>query len=229
MSFDAARESLGRRRHIFFDLDGTLVDSQPAIVNAYRHVFASVLRKPFAARDGSALEVLLAKRPVEVFAGETDDRVDDCLAAYSDFYVSNCARDVQPYEGARPMLDRLQELGRRIGIVTNKGYQRAMLDLGNTGLIDVARLTVLIGAEHTIERKPHPAPLVAALERSGVMAGDAIYVGDGPHDMEAALKAGMACIGASYGYYPESALRAAGANALIARPLDLLTLIDPTH
>lgn len=225
MNLDVAGKSLAGRCHLFFDLDGTLVDSRAAIVNAYHHVFASVLRVPFAMTGHADLQKLLAMRPIEVFSQATKKSVDDCLAAYSDFYVTNCARDVQSYEGARAMLAQLRALGRSVGIVTNKGHQRAALDLSSTRLIDISDLTVLIGAEHTIERKPHPAPLIAALELSGAAASQSIYVGDGPHDMEAAVQAGMACVGASYGYYPADTLSAAGADALIACPLDLLTLI----
>jgi HAD superfamily hydrolase (TIGR01509 family) len=226
MNVDVARKTFSERRHLFFDLDGTLVDSRPAIVNAYHHVFNSVLGKPFTARSQTDLETLLAMRPLEVFSQATSDSIDNCLVAYSDFYIANCSREVQLYEGAKTLLDRLRVLEKTVGIVTNKGQQRAELDLRNTGLIDIASLTVLIGAEHTVERKPHPAPLLAALDRSGASAAESIYIGDGPHDMEAAVQAGMACIGASYGYYPAHALRSAGADALIERPLDLLKLIE---
>lgn len=214
------------RRHLFFDLDGTLVDSRPAIVATYTHVFATVLGKPFTLAGDAELRRLLAMRPVEVFSQATEERLDECLEAYSAYYFAKGAREVLPYEGAKAMLDRLGDLGRSIGIVTNKSERRAALDLGNTGLIAVDRLTVLIGAEHTVERKPHPAPLLAALERSGAAATDSIYIGDGPHDMEAATKAGMACIGASYGYYPAQSLQVAGAHAVIARPIDLLAAIE---
>jgi HAD superfamily hydrolase (TIGR01549 family) len=226
MEVDVAGRSFSERRHLFFDLDGTLVDSRSAIVNAYHHVFNSVLGKPFTARSQTDLETLLTKRPVEVFSQATRDSIDDCLAAYSNFYIANCFREVHSYEGAKALLDRAQTLQKTVGIVTNKGQQRAELDLRNTGLIDIGNLTVLIGAEHTVERKPHPAPLLAALDLSGALAAESIYIGDGPHDMEAALQAGMACIGASYGYYPAHALRNAGADALIERPLDLLKLIE---
>lgn len=226
MDVGVVREPLSGRRHVFFDLDGTLVDSRPAIVNAYHHVFDSILGMPFTASGPTDLEALLAMRPIEVFSQATGEMVDECLAAYSAYYIANCARDVHPYEGAKALLDRLRRLDKAIGIVTNKGQQRAELDLRNTGLVDVTDLTVLIGAEHTIERKPHPAPLLAALDRSGALAGESIYVGDGPHDMEAAIRAGMACIGASYGYYTADALRTAGAGGLIDQPLDLLKLIE---
>lgn len=229
MHIEALPKALGRRRHVFFDLDGTLIDSRPAIVSTYRHVFDSVLGRPFAAGTGERLRALLAMRPAEVFAEQTADSVDTCLKAYNAFYLAQGGHEVRPYDGARALLDRLRAIGRGVGIVTNKGQARARLDLRNTGLIDEKDLTVLIGAEKTVERKPHPAPLFAALEHSGAAAGDSIYVGDGPHDMEAAIRAGMACVGASYGYYAASALNGAGADALIAAPLDLLRLVEPTE
>jgi len=220
-----APRSLAERDHVLFDLDGTLIDSRPAIVATYKHVFASLLDAPFP-DDDESLQEILAMRPVEVFTRQQPDALQACLASYSDYYVSQGVRLVQPYAGVRELLSVLKARGFCVGIVTNKGQERAKLDLRSTGLLDVDALTVLIGAEHTAERKPHPAPILAALDVTNRQAARTIYVGDGPHDITAARRAGVASVGVAYGYYPEPMLRAAGADAIIARPQDLLELVD---
>lgn len=219
--------SFAGRDHILFDLDGTLIDSRPAIVSTYRHVFGTLLGRPFP-DDEERLREVLAMRPAEVFAhhGGIGGDVEACLRGYNRYYVEQGAAHVRPYAGVREMLSGLAARGFSLGIVTNKGRERAILDLRNTGLIEVEALTALIGAEQTVERKPHPAPLLAALGATDRPAARTIYVGDGPHDVLSARSAGIASVGVSYGYYPERALREAGADAIVARPLELLELVD---
>jgi len=211
-------------RDFFFDLDGTLVDSRAAILGAYQHVFRSVAHAPFPFDGDSDLGQLLAMRPVEVFAQALGSREDECVAAYHEHYRDCSGYAVKAYEGAKALLEALVDKGHRIGIVTNKASDRAILDLARTGVVDVAILCTLVGSEHTVKRKPHPAPLLLALERCGAIAARSVYVGDGPHDMSAARAAGMAGVGASYGYYGADALREAGAQALIGSPMELVTL-----
>ncbi len=217
--------SFADRDHVLFDLDGTLIDSRPAIVSTYRHVFDAMLQLPFPVDDTSLREVL-AMRPAEVFARYRRDDIEACLQGYNSYYMQHGAAHVQPYAGVREMLSGLAARGFSVGIVTNKGRDRAILDLRNTRLIDVDTLTALIGAEQTVERKPHPAPLLAALGATDRPAERTIYVGDGPHDVLSARRAGIASIGVSYGYYPEQSLRDAGADAIVSSPLELLELVD---
>lgn len=217
--------SFADRDHVLFDLDGTLIDSRAGIVATYRHVFDVLLHTSFP-EDEVSLQEVLAMRPAEVFTRYRHGDVEACLRHYNNYYTRHGATHVQPYSGVREMLSGLATRGFSIGIVTNKGRERAMLDLRNTGLIEIGSLTALIGAEQTVERKPHPAPLLAALGATERPADRTIYVGDGPHDVLSARSAGIASVGVSYGYYSEQALREVGADAIVARPLELLDLVD---
>lgn len=185
-------------RHVLFDLDGTLIDSRAAVTACYTKVFRDKLDRDFPPREVRAAEVF-AMRPPELFAHVAPDRVKELHDAYRAAYPS-FVHLVQRFEGARELVLALVEQGCSPSLVTNKGIERTRLDLETIGL-DPAVFTTIVTAEDTSTRKPDPAPILLGLERAGAQASDAVYVGDGPHDIEAAHAAGMPAIAVTYGFY----------------------------
>jgi pyrophosphatase PpaX len=100
-------------------------------------------------------------------------------------------------EGMDGVLEELRGRGHRLGIVTAK--RRATVDLAFARVPIEHLFDVVVGGDETSEHKPHPAPLLLALERLGAEARDAAYVGDSPFDMQAANAAGVHAIGVSWG------------------------------
>lgn len=210
--------------HILFDVDGTLIDSRPAIVAAYRHAFATVLGIEWPTTQNQVRE-LMAPRMQEVCAQVAGERGPECEVAYRAFYLEQADRLVTVLPGARELLDGLVDRGMAIGMVTNKGRERLGPDLRRAGL-DHVPLAAVVCSEDTVDRKPHPAPLLAALGQAGCHPAAAMYVGDGPQDMLAAAGAGVRAIGAAYGYYGAERLREHEPHAIIERPEHLLALLD---
>src|SRR5690625_1611194 len=181
----------GRFTAALFDLDGTLIDSRAAVLATYREV----LRQKFSIElPEPAVETQrrwLAMRPAEVFAEIAPGFVEECKERYARAYLAQSERLCIPMSGARELLAKLAAKGLTLGVVTTKGSQRARWEIDRFSLL-ADRMSVVIGAEDTEERKPHPAPLLLALKRIGAAAGNTIYVGDGPHDVVAAKAAGLA-------------------------------------
>jgi phosphoglycolate phosphatase-like HAD superfamily hydrolase len=191
------------RPYVLFDLDGTLIDSRAAVTECYRRVFRTHLGQDFPPPEIDGTE-LFAMRPPELFGHVAPDRVKDLHDAYRATYPS-CAHLVRRFAGASELVLALVARGRRVGLVTNKGLQRTLLDLRTIGL-DPAVFGVIVTAEDTTARKPDPAPILLGLERAGAHADDAVYVGDGPHDVEAAHAAGMPAIAVTYGFFDRATL-----------------------
>ena len=184
-------------RHVLFDLDGTLVDTRAAVECCYRKVFANTLKQPFPPTGLPA--DLYAMRPAEVFNLVAPDRAEELYEAYRTNYPK-CTDQVRVFEGTIDLIRDLIADGRKPSLVTNKGIERTLIDLSVAG-ISPQDFAAIVTAEDTVDRKPHPAPVLLGLERAGAQASDAIYVGDGPQDVLAARAAGMECIAVTYGFY----------------------------
>lgn len=207
--------TLTTRRHVLFDLDGTLVDTRAAVLECYTRVFRERLGRDFPPSDFPA-DDLFAMRPHEVFAFVAPDRVEELHAAYRETYP-RCVASIKVFEGIRDMVTGLVASGRTVSLVTNKGIERTLIDLRVAG-IPVETFTAIVTAEDTVERKPHPAPILLGLERAGAQAADAVYVGDGPQDIHAARNAGMPVVAVAYGFYDRAALSSLDPDSLVDTP-----------
>ncbi|WP_284945951.1 HAD family hydrolase [Acidisoma cladoniae] len=199
-------------KHVIFDLDGTLIDSRKAVEACYRHVFKTVLRRVFPPANIDP-HIFYAMRPAEVFGLVTPDRVATCLEAYQRHYPEAAAMLIL-FDGARELIAAIIAADRIPSLVTNKGLARTLIDLDRAG-IDVRAFRAIVTAEDTVERKPHPAPILLGLERAGARAADAVYVGDGPHDVISAQAAGTRAIAVTYGFYTATEMSVLGADCVV--------------
>jgi pyrophosphatase PpaX len=180
---------------VLFDLDGTLVDSAAMILASFRHATRTVLRREIpdhellAAVGGSGLRAQMkALAP---------DRVDELVDVYSEHNVG-LHPGLRPCTGVLDLLETLKAEGRRLGVVTAK--RRATLALAFEVLPQLeAYFDAAIASEDTERHKPHPQPLLAALERLDETPSRAVYVGDSPFDVQAAKAAGMGAIAVTWG------------------------------
>ncbi|MET4168859.1 MULTISPECIES: HAD family hydrolase [Gordonia] len=184
---------------VLFDLDGTLIDSRYAIIEAYRATFENELGQPLPdeLEDPSAI---MAPRPPEIFARFSDRDPLELERAYGTHYTSGAFRRVAAYPELRETLAALAERGITVGIVTNKRMSRVHRDFHHLG-IDEKSFATIVTADDTTERKPHPAPVLLGLERAGLDPAHTWYVGDGPQDIRSGAAAGTRTMGAAYGYY----------------------------
>jgi HAD superfamily hydrolase (TIGR01509 family) len=114
--------------------------------------------------------------------------------------------------GAREVLQRLEAQGLVQGLVTSGSRERVAGELVTRELVHFFR-TVVCG-EDTRQKKPHPEALLLALERLGIGASEAAYVGDSPEDIEMARAAGVVSAGVPGGFPNREALRAARPDVL---------------
>lgn len=197
-------------RHVLFDLDGTLVDTRAAVECCYRTVFSEVLGRDFPP-PGLPAEIF-AMRPAEVFREVEPGRAEELYQAYQATYPK-CVDNVRVFDGAAELIRDLIADGRKPGLVTNKGIERTLIDLSVAGIAPES-FSAIVTAEDTVERKPHPAPILLGLERAGAKPEEAIYVGDGPQDILGARAAGLGCISVTYGFYDAAELTDLGPAAI---------------
>ncbi|MBZ6075813.1 phosphoglycolate phosphatase [Microvirga puerhi] len=210
---------------ILFDLDGTLVDSARDLQSATNALLAGEGLREISLGETKAMVgdgvTKLVERALLATGGDVT-RLAALTRRFLEIYEANPARHTRSYPGVQGVLEDLHRCGLRLGVVTNKPLVATMDILKALGLADF--FGVVVAGDVLAERKPHPAPLLHALERLDISPGEALMVGDNYHDVQAARAAGMRIIAVTYGYShkPHSDL---GADALIATMPDLLAIL----
>jgi len=205
-----------RLRLVIFDCDGTLVDSQHAIVAGMAAGFASV-GLPAPPREAVRRVVgLPLVRAILRLAPEIDEATAERVAdGYREAHpmVRSAGAAVEPlFPGMREALDALSASGFLLGVATGKGSRGLRHTLSVHGLED--RFATLQTADTAIG-KPDPDMVLRALAETGAERDDAVVVGDTVYDVQMARAAGVACIGVSWGYHAPAELAEAGAHSLV--------------
>lgn len=200
-----------RLRLVIFDVDGTLVDSQGAILGAMAQAFAEVEQPMPAQAEVLAIVGLSLDAAMLRLAPEQDEVTRAAMvAAYrAAFRVeraqSGASRTAPFYPGMRALLDRLQARDDLLlGVATGKSAR------GLNALIAAHGLERCFVTRQTADHhpsKPHPSMIEAALSETGVAPRDAVMIGDTTFDLDMAHAAGVPAIGVGWGYHPVTALR----------------------
>lgn len=201
-------------RAILFDLDGTLIDTTDLILECFRFSWAKVcgfehsreiLVETFGTPLRDAMHCLLQHSRSGVPDTEAEEStVEELLGAYRTFNVLNHDTLARPFAGTREALTELRRRGYSIAVVTSKGRELGLRGLRLCSLENLLDSAIFL--EDTVFHKPHPEPILVALERLGTPATAAVYVGDSRHDIIAARAAGVRAIGALWGPSPRSEL-----------------------
>lgn len=204
---------------VLFDLDGTLVNTVPLIVESYRVAFRDVLGREV---DETFVRPYVGRTLDDVFA-ELDLPVERMITAYRGFNLANLEALQLDYDGVHELLATLHAAGATLGVVTSKNRptaERSLAASGLTGVID------LVTAQADTElHKPNPDPLLHAVSRLGCRPGDCVYVGDSVWDLQAAQAAGMSAIGVTWGAALRPALESVHPDAVVGTTAELLDVL----
>ena len=210
-----------RYETVLFDLDGTLIDSGAAILASFHHATETVLGRRYA--DDVVMASVGGHGIRRQMAAFDEDRVDDLIAAYR-AHNMKLYRDIRLFAGIEPVLERLRDEGRKLGVVTVKS--RMTVELTFELLPLGSYFEVVVDGEDVTEHKPDPAGLMLALLRLDAEPGTAAYVGDSPFDLQAADAAGMGAIGVLWGgIHGRDRLAPENPTALVERPEELLGVL----
>jgi HAD superfamily hydrolase (TIGR01509 family) len=182
-----------RYKAILFDLDGTLLDSVSAILLANELIF-----KEMDSEYDEPLIRSLIGIPLEVQADILmKGREKEYITGYRRLYWQHQNKSIDLFPGTSQMLDELKNRGYLTGVVTSKAGIEVLKVLDSTGIAD--KFDLIISADDVENPKPHPEPLLKAIEALNVSADEALYVGDSFFDADSAIAANIKPVGVSWG------------------------------
>lgn len=204
---------------VVFDLDGTLLDSERAIVQAAEQAFAdlgvTVSELQVADHLGAPLEELYA-----LFVGDGDDaRLRRFITRYVERHDEHPDRFPPPLPGVVAGLTALQQRGVPLAVGTTKPSARARLQLEAAGLLP--HLTHVQGTDPGMKPKPHPDVVLKACDALGVAPTRALMVGDTPRDVASAHAAGAAAVVVAYSDARRAVAATFGAHRVLASVAEL--------
>ena len=210
---------------IFFDLDGTLVDTAPDLGGAANYIRSTQGLAPLPLSDYRPAASAGARGLLGMALGITPDHADfprhrDAFLAH---YAEHLADHSGLFDGLTETLAGFAQQGVHWGVMTNK--PKRYTDALMAALKLDTDACAVVSADEVAHAKPEPDGLLLACQRAGVAAAHCWYVGDDKRDIDAGRAAGMKTVAAAWGYQGDYALSTWDADFTCAHPTDLLKLI----
>jgi phosphoglycolate phosphatase len=188
---------------VVFDLDGTLVDTAPDLINALNFVLDREGLPPVPLHSARNMIGQGARRLIErglelEGRAATASDITRLTGDFIDYYAAHIADVSRPFPGLESALDDLRTRGYRFAVCTNKLEWLSKLLLDRLGL--ASRFSAICGADTFGVSKPDPAILQQTVARAGGQLSAAIMVGDAGPDIGVARRAGIPVIGVEFGY-----------------------------
>ncbi len=210
---------------VLFDMDGTLVDSNYLHAHAWRRAFTAENLSVETWRIHRSIGMDGATLVSTLSDGAADD-VQTRLKDRHDVFFRETTGLLAPLPGARELLHRIAGLGLQVVLASSAPEDELAITREVLDCDDV--LSAVTSSRDVDTAKPDPGILRVALDRAGVSAQNAVFVGDAVWDAQAARRIDLPCIGLRSGGIADSELVTAGAQAIFDNPQDLLAHLDTT-
>ena len=209
---------------IFFDLDGTMLDTVPDIQDSINRMLAENGLPPLSAEEIVRYVGNGAKKLVDrcLKGRVTEERAERCLHRYNEIYTNCGSPKTRIFPGLSKTLPLLKEKGYLLAVITNKPQETA--DEVKKIYLDPLGISYVFGQREGIPVKPDPKPMEIVLAQFGLKREEVVFVGDGETDAAFAINAGVRGISCLWGYREKELLLEVGAREFIDRPEELLSL-----
>lgn len=205
---------MSKYKHILFDIDGTLIDTEEAILQSLQDTVREMLHKDIGKPElkfvlGIPGSVTLRKLGI-TDTERANERWNEHLLKYKS--------RIRLFDGIPELLDSLKTNGCKLGIVTSKTRSEYTADFAAPFALS-GYFSTVICVEDTPRPKPSPDPLLAYLNASDANAADTLYIGDTLYDSQCAQNAGVDFGLAAWG---NAVAQEIPADYLFKRPADVL-------
>ncbi|WP_306025832.1 phosphoglycolate phosphatase [Oceaniradius stylonematis] len=191
---------------IVFDLDGTLIDTAPDLLDSLNHVITAEGLDPVSTADlrshvGHGARAMLRRAYTAQERALPDARLEYLVAVFIEHYTANMPGRSRPFDGAVACMDRFEAAGFVLAVCTNKfeAMSRQLLEALGIG----ERFAAVCGANTFPVRKPEPGHLTGTIDRAGGDRNRAVMIGDSDTDINTAKAAGIPVVAVDFGYSPQ--------------------------
>lgn len=210
---------------IIFDLDGTLLNTigdlaEAANVMLGKRNLPQHTYEEYCTFVGNGIMRLVERALPE--EQRTTERVAAAREDFLSYYIDHIDRKTKPYEGIVQLLNDLQAEGVSLAVASNK-FQAGTRKLIQRFFPEIGWVAIY-GQRPDVPLKPDPAVVEEILSEVKIPRERVLYVGDSGVDIETAHRAGIKAVGVTWGFRSRSELEAAGADRIVDRAEDILSL-----
>ncbi len=191
---------------LVFDLDGTMIDTAPDLLQSLNHVIVSDGLAPVNTQKlrkfvGFGGRVMIQNAYDDARQHLEEDKLDYLVEKFIAHYAANMPGASTPYPGLLDALATLRLANCKFAVCTNKteSLSKQLLEALNLS----GELEAICGQDTFPVRKPHPGHLVKTIELAGGDPSHAIMIGDTPTDFSTARAASVALVAVDFGYCDE--------------------------
>jgi HAD superfamily hydrolase (TIGR01509 family) len=179
-----------------FDLDGTLADTLPLIYEAFDAAFIPAIGKSFPPHE---IRAMFGPPDTQIIRARVPElAADSAIERYMRHYTDRYDALVSVFPGMAALIRACQDAGMRMGVITGKSRETALITLDRLDLTDA--FGVIYAGDDVERQKPDPAALVLALQDLGATDADrAVMIGDAAADVIAGKAIGITTIGVTWG------------------------------
>ncbi|TXL64984.1 pyrophosphatase PpaX [Cerasibacillus terrae] len=203
---------------ILFDLDGTLIDTNELIIKSFRYTFEQY------GYEFTLDEIKSFNGPplFETFTKINKDKAEDMMAMYRKHNLAHHDTYVKTFPNVIETIIQLK--GKvKIAIVTNKMKKSVQKGMEITNLSP--HFDTIVTLDDVTHAKPHPEPVIKAMQLIGAKPETTLMVGDNYHDIEAGQRAGVKTAGVNWSHKGREFLEGYNPTYMIDDMLELLELI----
>ncbi len=206
-----------------FDLDGTIINTIHSLAYSISLTMEHFGYGPINEDHTKKFVGDGFKKLVEralIYSGDDNlSHYEEALAFYEDTFEKNCLYKVEPYEGMKELLTFLKGKGIKIGVLTNKGHERAVECVEavyGKGFFDL-----ITGEGNGVKTKPDPSGAFMTAEYFHAKPSECLYFGDTNTDMRTGINAGMDTAAVTWGFRERAELEAFQPKYIINHPSEI--------
>ncbi len=213
-----------QKKHLLFDLDGTISDSQEGIKNAIEYMLSQYDIK---IEDRESLRGWLGpplRDSLQKYHGICDEMATEAIKHFRVYYDKQGYCENKVYHGMEDLLKELQKHGYQLYVATSKPEIAAKRILQ---MFQLDQYFTFIGGASLDDKRSTKAEVIAHVLNNNRIdnLSEAVMIGDREHDVLGGKEMGIESIGVLYGYGDREELEQAGADHIVEQPLEVLDIL----